>query len=138
MLNLRSRRGEEGCGHKSQVAPGEGSMAITAIADIMAGLLAGWLFVVMALILFRMLSGSIVLTGLLKLDSRAPFGLDRLQLMAVTLFFAAGYVVASLYRGPGDELPDIPTPLMLILIGSNGTYLAVKTATFGRLIGRGK
>ncbi|HEX8238395.1 MAG TPA: hypothetical protein VF574_01510 [Allosphingosinicella sp.] len=113
-------------------------MAITAIADIMAGLLAGWLFVVMALILFRMLSGSIVLTGLLKLDSRAPFGLDRLQLMAVTLFFAAGYVVASLYRGPGDELPDIPTPLMLILIGSNGTYLAVKTATFGRLIGRGK
>jgi hypothetical protein len=113
-------------------------MAITVLADVVTWLLAGWLFLVMAFILYQMLSGGIVLTGLLKLERRAPFGLDRLQLLAVTLFFAAGYVVASLYRGPGDKLPDIPTPLMLILIGSNGTYLAVKTATFGRFIGRGK
>jgi hypothetical protein len=113
-------------------------MAITVVADVTTWLLCGWLFAVMALILFRMLSGSIVLTGLMSLAPRAPFGLDRLQLVAVTLFFAAGYVVASLYRGAGDKMPDIPAPLLLILIGSNGTYLAVKTAKFGRLIGRGK
>jgi hypothetical protein len=127
-----------GCGTGRGLRRGEGSMAITALADVVTWLLAGWLFLVMAFVLYRMLSGGIVLTGLLRLEPRAPFGLDRLQLVAVTLFFAAGYVVASLYRGPGDELPDIPTPLLLILIGSNGTYLAVKTATFGRLIGRGK
>ena len=113
-------------------------MAITTIADIMMWLLAAWLFLVMGIILFLMLSGHIILTGLLKLEPRAPFGMDRLQLLAVTLFFAAGYVVAALYRGPGDELPDIPAPLLLILIGSNGTYLAVKATTIGRIIGRGK
>ena len=112
-------------------------MAIEAVADIMAWLLGGWLFALIGLVLFRMLTGDILLTGLLKLESRAPFGFDRLQLMAVTLFFAGGYVVASLYRGPGESLPDIPTPLLLVLIGSNGTYLAVKTATIGRATGRG-
>jgi hypothetical protein len=112
-------------------------MAIVAIADVMTWLLAGWLFLVMALVLFRMVTGSIILSGLLRLEPRAPFGLDRLQLVAVTLFFAAGYFVTSLYRGPGDSLPDIPAPLLLILIGSNGAYLAVKTASIGRVIGRG-
>ncbi|HEY0132270.1 MAG TPA: hypothetical protein VGB57_12800 [Allosphingosinicella sp.] len=113
-------------------------MAITTIADIMTWLLAAWLFLAMGIILFHMLSGHIILTGLLKLEPRAPFGFDRLQLVAVTLLFAAGYVVAALYRGPGDTLPDIPTPLLLILIGSNGTYLAVKATTIGRISKRGK
>lgn len=113
-------------------------MAITTVADIMMWLLAAWLFLVMGFILFHMLSGHIIVSGLLKPEPDAPFGLDRLQLLAVTLLFAAGYVVAALYRGPGDELPDIPAPLLLILIGSNGTYLAVKAATTGRFIGRGK
>lgn len=113
-------------------------MAIRTLAEITTWLLAAWLFLVMGLIVFRMLSGQILMTGLLKLEPRAPFGFDRLQLVAVTLFFAGGYVVASLYRGPGDSLPDIPTPLLLILIGSNGTYLAVKATTIGRIIGRGK
>lgn len=113
-------------------------MAITTLAYIMTVLMGGWLFLVMGLILFRMLSGGIIMTGLLKLEPRAPFGLDRLQLLAVTLLFAAGYIVAALYRGPGDSLPDIPTPLLLVLIGSHGTYLAVKATTIGRIIGRGK
>ncbi|HEX8623576.1 MAG TPA: hypothetical protein VF782_00715 [Allosphingosinicella sp.] len=113
-------------------------MAITLLAEIMMWLLAAWLFLIMAFILFRMVSGHIILTGLLKLEPRAPFGFDRLQLVAVTLFFAVGYIVAALYRGPGDTLPDIPTPLLLVLIGSHGTYLAVKATTIGRIIGRGK
>ncbi|HYE27334.1 MAG TPA: hypothetical protein VEA61_03755 [Allosphingosinicella sp.] len=112
-------------------------MAIRAVADVMAWLLAGWLFLIISLVLLRMLSGGILLTGLLRLEPRAPFGFDRLQLVAVTLFFAAGYVVASLYRGPGDKLPDIPMPLLLVLIGSNGTYLAVKFAALKGGAGRG-
>lgn len=112
-------------------------MAIRAIADVTTWLLAGWLLVVMGLVLLRMLSGGIIMTGLLKLEPRAPFGFDRLQLVAVTLFFAGGYVVASLYRGPGDTLPDIPMPLLLVLIGSNGTYLAVKFAALKGGAGRG-
>lgn len=113
-------------------------MAITTLAQIMTWLLAAWLFLVMGFILLRMLSGHIILTGLLKLEPRAPFGFDRLQLLAVTLLFAVGYVVAALYRGSADKLPDIPAPLLLVLIGSHGTYLAVKATTIGRIIGRGK
>ena len=112
-------------------------MAIRAIADILTWLLAGWLFVVLGLVVLRMLTGEILLTGLLKLEQRAPFGFDRLQLVAVTLFFAGGYIVASLYRGPGDTLPDIPMPVLLVLIGSNGTYLAVKLSALRSGSGRG-
>jgi hypothetical protein len=100
-------------------------------------ILVTWLAVVMGYIVIRMLSGSILVTGLFRGEKTAPYGLDRLQLVFVTLFFAAGYVVASLARAPGDPLPDIPAPLMLVLIGSNGTYLAVKFAAFGGT-GRGK
>ena len=107
------------------------------IADIAKWAIGLWLFGLMALVLSRMASGSIRLEGMLKLEPQAPFGLDRLQMVAVTLFFAAGYIVASLYRGPGSEMPDIPTPLLLVLIGSNGAYVAVKAATIGRTIGRG-
>jgi hypothetical protein len=110
---------------------------MTLFAAIMTRILAGWLFILMGIILFRMLTGGIILTGLLRLEPRAPFGLDRLQLLAVTLFFAGGYIVASLYRGPGDKLPDIPTPLLLILIGSHGTYLSTRYFALSRRLGRG-
>jgi len=105
--------------------------------DYLEMILMIWLAVVMGYIVIRMLSGSILLTGLFRGEKTAPYGLDRLQLVFVTLFFAAGYVVASLARAPGEALPNIPAPLMLILIGSNGAYLAVKSAAiFGA--GRGK
>jgi len=89
-------------------------------------LFGGWLFLLMGFILIRMASGHIILTGLMSKEKRAPYGLDRLQLVFVTLLFAAGYCIVALTRAPGDNLPDIPAPLMLVLIGSNGTYLAVK------------
>lgn len=87
-----------------------------------------WLGLIMGLIVIRMLSGTIILTGLFQPDKEAPFGLDRLQLVFVTLLFAAGYLVASFRQAPGEGLPEIPTTLLMILIGSNGTYLAVKFA----------
>jgi hypothetical protein len=108
------------------------------LATLAQYLIGGWLFAVMTVVLFKMLSGGIIVHGLLRLERKAPFGLDRLQLVAVTLFFAAGYVVASLYRGPGDRMPNIPAPLLLILIGSNGTYLAVKYTALMRVAGGGR
>jgi hypothetical protein len=102
------------------------------LVEVITWLIGGWLFAVMGLVVLRILSGSIQTSGLLKLERAAPFGFDRLQLLAVTLFFGGGYVVASLYRGPGDSLPNIPTPLLLVLIGSNGAYLGVKYAALGR------
>lgn len=99
-------------------------------------LFGGWLFLVMGVILIRMASGHIILTGLISTEKRAPFGFDRLQLVAVTLLFAAGYSIISLTKAPGENMTEIPTPLLLVLIGSNGTYLAVK---YNALMGaRGK
>jgi hypothetical protein len=112
-------------------------MALGELAEIMKWLLGGWLLFVILLVLFRMFSGEIAVLGLLRPEKHAPFGIDRLQLLAVTLAFAIGYMIASLYKGPGDALPRIPTPLLLVLIGSNGTYLAVKFAALKSRIGRG-
>lgn len=97
-----------------------------------------WLALIVLTILIRMLTGHIILTGLFRREKHAPFGLDRIQLVFVTLFFAGGYLVVSLGQVPGEGLPTIPTPLLLILIGSNGTYLAVKYAALLGGPGRGK
>lgn len=107
------------------------------IAETLKWLLGGWLFLLMALTVLRMLSGSIIVGGLLRLERKAPFGFDRLQLLAVTLFFAGGYVVSSLYRGPNDDMPNIPAPLLLVLVGSNGTYLVTKLTALRGGFGRG-
>jgi hypothetical protein len=106
------------------------------LTHVLKWLLGGWLLLVMGLILFNMITGRIILIGILRLEKTAPFGFDRLQLLAVTLFFAAGYAVAALVKG-GDSLPSISTPLLLILIGSHGTYLAVKLASLRGGPGRG-
>ena len=54
------------------------------------------------------------------------------------MLFAAGYLIAALARDPDLGLPRIPTPLLLVLIGSNGTYLAVKYNALMNVTGRGK
>jgi len=100
--------------------------------------LGGWLFFLMAFVVLRILTGRIILTGLLRMETHAPFGFDRLQLVFVTLFLAAGYVVAAIAQNSGKSLPNIPTPLLLILIGSNATYLAVKYSALLGSEGRGK
>jgi hypothetical protein len=130
---LASRCEFRGRGGKS--AEGENLGQLATLAQWLIG---GWLFAVISLVLFKMLSGGIFVGGLLRLEPRAPFGLDRLQLVAVSLFFAAGYIVASLYRGPGQDMPNVPAPLLLILIGSNGTYLAVKYTALMRASGGGR
>jgi hypothetical protein len=85
-----------------------------------------WLALIFGFILVQMATGRIILVGLLRLEPKAPFGMERLQLVAVTLLFAVGYAIFALNPDQLTSLPDIPTPLLLVLIGSNGTYLAVK------------
>ena len=95
--------------------------------DLIAKWLAGtWLALVIGTILVRMIGRRIILTGLLSVEKDAPFGLDRLQLLFFTLLFCAGYVLTALGKGRGDDLPDIPTIVLLVITGSHGTYLASK------------
>jgi hypothetical protein len=116
---------------------GRSSMGWDDFIEIIRWLPGLWLLLIIALVVVRVLSGSILLTGLLRLENKMPFGFDRLQLLAVTLLFAAGYIIAALAKGPGDALPRIPTPLLLILVGSNGAYVASKFAALRGSLGRG-
>jgi hypothetical protein len=107
-------------------------MSLPWVGTFLQWAIAAWLALIFLLVLVRMATGSITLVGLLRMDRKSPFGLERLQLVFVTLLFAAGYAVAALTQGSDKALPGIPTPLLLVLLGSQGTYLAVKaSALFG-------
>lgn len=107
-------------------------MSLAWVGTFVQWSIGAWLALIFLLILARMATGSITLIGLLRMDRKSPFGLERLQLVFVTLAFAAGYALAALTQDSGKALPGIPTPLLLVLVGSQGTYLAVKaSALFG-------
>lgn len=97
------------------------------LAESLKWLLGSWVILLALYLTFCMVSGRILLSGLLSLEKHAPFGMDRLQLLVVTLLFAGGYTLVALNRDGGD-LPEVPMPLLLILAGSNGAYLSVKYA----------
>ena len=101
-------------------------MNLASIAIVVQWALAGWMALILAIIVLRIVAGRIILTGLLRTEKDWPFGMDRVQLVFVTLFFAGGYALFALNADQLKTLPNIPTPLLLILIASNGTYLAVK------------
>jgi hypothetical protein len=88
--------------------------------------LAGWLVLVGLMLLVGMARGSIPLRGMLghTLDDRAH--LHKLQLLAVTLAFALGYVATALQRGPGDAMPGVSPLMLAALLGSQGAYLTGK------------
>ena len=113
-------------------------MSLATLGGLFQWILGLWLALVGVIIFYRMASGKIRLTGLMRITARAPFGFDRIQLLFVTLLVAAGYAVLALASGPDKAMPNISTPLLLVLIGSNGTYLAAKFAARRGGAGRGK
>ena len=85
-----------------------------------------WFVLLLAAVGWQLLTGRIYVSGMLKHRSGRAFGFHRLQMVGVSLLFAAGYVVEALARGPGDGMPDISTPMLALLIGSHATYLGGK------------
>jgi len=47
-------------------------------------------------------------------------------LISLTIYFAVGYVIASLNRNIGAGMPDISEVVLGVLIGSHVTYLGAK------------
>jgi hypothetical protein len=90
--------------------------------------LRAWLALLAALLAWRMLTGGILVSGLLSRKRSGPAGLDRMQLLFITLFFAAAYAVTALAGDYRKALPDVPMPLLLILVGSHTAYLTAKYA----------
>jgi hypothetical protein len=88
-----------------------------------------WFAAIVFIIVFRMATGAIPLDGMLKTDARGS-GLQfhRLQLVAVTLMMAAGYLILAIGRGHAHTLPDVTPPFLLAVAGSHLTYLGNKFA----------
>jgi hypothetical protein len=97
--------------------------------QVIEWLVGGWLALVAAVILFQIFTGRIDIDGMLRDDRTGDLEIHRLQLLVVSLIFAAGYLAAALPHG-GANLPDMPNvrPILLFgLIGSHGGYLAAKS-----------
>jgi hypothetical protein len=88
-----------------------------------------WFFALAGIVLLRLVTGAIPLDGMLKHD-RLTIGLQfhRLQLLAVTLMMAAGYLILALGRGHAHSLPDVTPPFLLAVAGSHLTFLGNKFA----------
>jgi hypothetical protein len=91
-----------------------------------------WFALLSALIATRMLRGDINVSGMLA-NRRAggPMTPERVVSMAVFPTFIIGYAVVGLrtdVTGLPPSLPDIPSEILNLLIGSNGLYLAGKIA----------
>ncbi len=85
-----------------------------------------WFVLLLAAVGWQMLTGRILVSGMLKHRSGRAFGFHRLQMAGVSLLFAAGYVIEALGKGPGSGMPDISTPMLALLVGSHATYLGGK------------
>ena len=91
--------------------------------------LLGWLTALGLFILHQIVAGRIVTMAMVKSRSGESFSFHRLQMIAVTLLFAAGYVVVAIARDPALGMPNIPTPLLGALLGSHIAYLGGKLLT---------
>jgi hypothetical protein len=103
-------------------------MSWPALSKFVEWTVAIWFAGVGGAVLFRLVTGAIPTGGMLKhvRGGSEPFHFHRLQLLAVTLMMAAGYLILALGRHRGDGLPDVPPPVLLAVAGSHLTYLGNK------------
>lgn len=108
------------------------------IAKYFAAALVIWLIALLALMIYRMLSGSVNLAGLFRTRGGAgtPSGrieAERVQLLIAFFFALAFYAkaaVAQAQTGMATSLPEAPEELIAILTGSNALYLGGKIGRF--------
>lgn len=96
------------------------------IASAIQVALLGWFVLVLGLLLWNAASGRMLLSGMLHKGGGTSLELHRLQLLGITLCFAIFYVALALGRDPALGLPNISTPLLIALTGSQAVYLGGK------------
>jgi hypothetical protein len=101
-------------------------MIVGIVAPFVEYALLAWFGAMMVFIVYKLLDGTILTHGLISDRRGTSFAFHRLQLIAVTLLFAGGYIIAALGKGPGQAMPDIAPPLLAGLLGSHFTYLGGK------------
>src|SRR5262245_6782415 len=82
-----------------------------------------------AIVLWKMLSGTIPLDGLLEtVDERGQrsFSPGRAQLLIFTLLVAGRYLLAVIQNPNSNSLPALPPEMLVVLGGSQAVYLGGK------------
>jgi hypothetical protein len=101
-------------------------MLWTLVSAVIRMTILGWLGLFALTIMYQIMAGRIYLGNVISHDREQSFGFHRLQLIGVTLLFAAGYIVTALGQPADQGMPDISTPLLAALLGSHVAYLGGK------------
>jgi hypothetical protein len=92
--------------------------------------LVAWLGALVLIVVFRLMTGGIVLDGLLSHDPTGQQGFaERLTLLLATLGYALYYTSTALgtpLDAAEPALPDVPEGVLTVLLGVNGLYLTGK------------
>lgn len=104
------------------------------LANLTETALLWWLGAMLALVLWRALSGSIAISGMLAHDAKAARdgrpAPERVQLLATFLFALAAYVRLALTHtelgGAHPALPDVSAKFISLFAASHSIYLGGK------------
>ena len=92
----------------------------------------GFLLSLAALLVQRMLTGRINLSGLLRRkDGGGQVSPERVQLLLTTLFLSVNYLDQALHANT-DALPDVSPAMLLAFGASTSVYASVKAWTHFR------
>ena len=108
-------------------------MGLAEIATLTERGLLCWLGAMALLVLYRCLTGGILLSGILAQSAednaqRRPSP-ERVQLLLMFLFALVAYARLALNAAHGHalaSLPEVPNELLVLFAGSNGIYLSAK------------
>jgi hypothetical protein len=93
-------------------------------SDALRWFLTIWFSTLAGLIAFRILTGQIVLAGLLTMDGQ-KFSPERLQLLIFTIAGLAAFAASALAQ---HKLPAIPEDLLVVFAASQSVFLGGKIA----------
>jgi hypothetical protein len=105
-------------------------MSPEGLASIVRAILCAWLGLLILIVVFGVLFGTINTTGLLNDKQGGPWTANRLALLLTTFGFAFYYTIEALRSDP-PAFPDVSTDMLVALLGANGFYLTNKIALTG-------
>jgi hypothetical protein len=89
----------------------------------------GFLVLLAVILVYRMLTGGINLTGLLRRkDSDGGVSPERIQLLLATLALSAKYL-GEVAHATGGAMPDINSQWLYVFGASSGIYASLKAWT---------
>jgi hypothetical protein len=111
--------GFEGSNHEAS--------SVNTLASVLTIEAAVFVAALVLLVSYRLVTGEINTIGLLSDKWTREFSPARLQLLVATVLAAGYWFLKVLNPAAGNQLPDVPQDLLLLLGGSHTLYLGSKS-----------